>query len=212
MGNQTKPIHLDFLTRLRQARGPSQAWARQLLLTGGDDCDDLHGNNDAGDDDNYNGDGILISGKAEWLLSLVHLAGRRSPLPSHRLLPLSSLSLWWIFMKVIIKAITVKVIVTQAIMTITNITEWILLIPIPRSSTEFFSLAKGWRRRSMHEDFTINFIQIGFNLHHHHHDDDHLYHHQHDLHYHHHDSGAIWVRDKPLACCGFEGDLWSFHQ
>ena len=26
----------------------------------------------------------------------------------------------------------------------------------------------------MHEDFTINFIQIGFNLHHHHHDDDHL--------------------------------------
>ena len=28
---------------------------------------------------------MLISGKAEWLLSLVHLAGQRLPLPLHRL-------------------------------------------------------------------------------------------------------------------------------
>ena len=43
-----------FLGRLQQARGLSQAWVRQLLLTGDDHCDggdDLHSNNDVGDHD-----------------------------------------------------------------------------------------------------------------------------------------------------------------
>ena len=161
MGNQTKPIHLDLLTRLRQARGPSQAWARQLLLTGGDDCDDLHGNNDAGDDDNYNGDGILISGKAEWLLSLVHLAGQRLPLPLHRLRhncrcdeyswtaswwPSQSWSQWqwspsWSFSWKTPSAIKSQPVV-PLVQAHDDHKHHLLVIPNPRSSTEFFSLAK----------------------------------------------------------------------